>query len=344
MAYCISCPEEGYIPQQNVKIYVEDQFYPQVNALICQHYDQIQENMGNEGDGLLLYLPMLWEETPDELMEYITGHHADQLKPLKTLESLKLIWPAEVVEQIKGAGYLQYTMGYSGHQWIRGLNFTPLADGDVPNDTLLKLAGIEEWTPSDEEESPAETVEELEDERETPVFNAAQWEEDDLTMKHASDALAEGHITDEQKEKLNTLIENSRDLIRGGLSIQMIRILAQAHNKLSPLQITEDFRILLPEFNNMEIPLKPLQRAMFIVFQNHPEGVSKADMANLKDEIYSIYRKTSDKWNILKLKSNVKALSDENATTFEDKCHAMRRQFLARLDETIACHYLPVIK
>lgn len=348
MSYCISCPEEGYIPQQSVKIYVEDRFYPQVNALISQYYDQIQENMGNEGDGLLLYLPMLWEETPDELMEYITGHHADQLTPLKTVDALRLIWPAEVVDQIKGAGYLQYTMGYSGHQWIRGLNFTPLADGDQPNSTLLAMAGLEEWTPVEEESAGTEAAENPETveepEQGMPVFDAAQWEEDDLTMKHASDALAEGHITDEQKEKLNTLIENSRDLIRGGLSIQMIRILAQAQNKLSPLQITEDYRILLPEFNNMEIPLKPLQRAMFIVFQNYPEGVSKADMANLKDEIYAIYRKTSDKWNIIKLKSNVKALCDENGTTFEDKCHAMRRQFLARLDETIACHYLPVIK
>lgn len=342
MSYCISCPEEGYIPQQSVKIYVEDKFYPQVNALISQYYDQIQENMGAEGDGLLLYLPMLWEETPDELMEYITGHLPEQLTPLKTVEALKLIWPAEVVDQIKGAGYLQYTMGYSGHQWIRGLNFTPLADGDQPNSTLLKLAGLEEWTPVEEESTEEPAVEE--EQKETPVFDASQWEDDDLTMKHASDALAEGHITDEQKEKLNTLIENSRDLIRGGLSIQMIRILAQANNKLSPLLITEDFRILLPEFNNMEIPLKPLQRAMFIVFRNYPEGVSKADMENLKDEIYSIYRKTSDKWNIIKLKNNVKALSDDNTTYFEDKCHAMRRQFLARLDETIASHYLPVIK
>lgn len=341
MSYCVSCPEEGYMPQQNIKIYVEDKFYPQVNAFISEHYDQIQENLGNEGEGLLLYLPMLWEETPDELMEYVTGHRADQLKPLKTVESLKRIWPAEVVAQIKGAGYLQYTMGYSGHQWIRGLNFTPLAEGDAPNAALLKLAGVEEWTPA---ETAPEIEQPAENEPAEPVFDATLWEDDDLTMKHAMDALEEGHITDEQKEKLNTLIESSRDLIRAGLSIQMIRILAQAENELSTLQITEDYRILLPEFNNMEIPLKPLQKAMFIVFQNYPDGVSKADMPGMKDEIYNIYRKTTDKWNIFKLKNNVKALGDEELTTFEDKIHAMRRQFLARLDETIACHYLPVIK
>lgn len=339
MAYCISCPEEGYVPQQNIKIYVEDKFYPQVNAFISEHYDQIQEHLSQEGDGLLLYLPMLWEETPDELMEYVAGHLSSELKPLRTVDALKRIWPTEVVNQIKGAGYLQYTMGYSGHQWVRGLNFTPLADGETPNEVLLKLGGVDEWTAP--EDLP--TIE-LQADGEEPVFDPSQWEDDDLTMKHASDALAEGHIAPEQVEKLNLLIENSRDLIRGGLSIQMIRILAQAENQLSPLTITDDYRILLPEFNNMEIPLKPLQRAMFIVFQNYPEGVSKSDMAQLKDEIYSIYRKTSDKWNILKLKSNVKALSDEESTTFEDKIHAMRRQFLARLDETIARHYLPIIK
>lgn len=340
MAYCISCPEEGYIPQQNVKIYVEDQFYPQVNAFINQHYEQIQENLSKDGDGLLLYLPLLWEETPDELMEYITGHHADQLKPLKTVEALRRIWSPEIVSQIKGAGYLHYVMGFESGKWFRGLYFTPLAEDGVPNAELLKMAGVEEWIAP--EEAP-ETME-IDLENASDWFNAEAWEEDDQTMKHVADALQAGHITEEQKQKLATLMENSRYLISAGLSIQMIRLLAQAENELSELQITDDYRILLPGFNNMEIPLKPLQKAMFIVFRNHPEGVCKADMSQLSEEIYNIYRKTSDKWNIFKLKSNVKALSDENTTTFEDKCKAMRRQFLARLDETIAKHYLPVIK
>ena len=338
MTYCISCPEEGYIPQQNVKIYVEDHFYPKVNAFIRENYDKIQESLSEAGDGLLLYLPMLWEETPDELIEYITGHHADQLNPLITTEALQRIWPSEVIRQIKGSGSLQYTMGFESGKWMRGLKFTPWADQDIPNETLLRWAGVEEWN------EEGINVQQEEPNIKDIVFDATLWEEDDLTMKHVADAIEEGHITDEQMQKLNLLVEHSRCLISAGLSIQMIRVLAQAENELSTVEITDDFRIILPGLNNMEIPLKPLQTAMYIVFRNHPEGVSKTDMEQLSEDIYSIYKKTSDKWNGFKLKNNVRAWSDTNTTTFEDKCHAMRRQFYARLDETVARHYLPLIK
>lgn len=366
--YTIPCPQEGYIPQNEIKLYVETAYNAPINAYIQEHYDQIQANLGDKQEGLMLYFPLLWEEMPEELIEFLTGHKPEQLATLSTAEVIRRLWPSQVIDAIQGPALLKYEMRCSRMGFERVFALTPLCDEQGnPTEALLQLAAVPEATDQQTEvgknpdvaaentEAVAENTAENEpfvplepapepEEWPADLFNADFWEEDDLTMKQVADALAEGYLTAEQQTKLEALQDNARSLISAGVSIQMVRLLAQSHNQLSSLQITEDHHIILPEFNNMEIPLAALQKTMFILFSQRPEGVSKADMPAMKDEIYELYRKISDKWNILKLKSNVKELVDQEGDTFEKKCHAMRRQFLARLERSIAEHYLPIIK
>jgi hypothetical protein len=42
---------------------------------------------------------------------------------------------------------------------------------------------------------------------------------------------------------------------------------------LSKLVIDNNNRIFLPDFGNIEIKLRPLEKALYILYLNHPEGL-----------------------------------------------------------------------
>lgn len=43
--------------------------------------------------------------------------------------------------------------------------------------------------------------------------------------------------------------------------------------KLSKLVVTKDLRIFLPDYENMEITMEPLVKAVFLLFLKRPEGI-----------------------------------------------------------------------
>ena len=71
------------------------------------------------------------------------------------------------------------------------------------------------------------------------------------------------------------LAEGRTDLLLKAISVpvlEQLRIEA-ARATLSPLLITRDYRFLLPEYNNKEVQLSPIHKALYLLFLNHPEGI-----------------------------------------------------------------------
>lgn len=55
--------------------------------------------------------------------------------------------------------------------------------------------------------------------------------------------------------------------------------------------ITKDYRILLPDYNDMEIKIEPLVKAVFLLFLKHPEGILFKHLPNYREELTGIYAK-----------------------------------------------------
>jgi len=80
-------------------------------------------------------------------------------------------------------------------------------------------------------------------------------------------------LRDEVAEILESLENNVKKLRLQGVTLSAIHEFIDKQEPLSPLVITEDLRIFLPAYNNIEIELSAQRKALYFLFLNHPEGI-----------------------------------------------------------------------
>ena len=76
-----------------------------------------------------------------------------------------------------------------------------------------------------------------------------------------------------------------------GLNEWTFRGLFKTKSQLSRLIITKDYRILLPDYNDIEVKLEPLVKAVYLLFLRHPEGIIFKELADYRDELLNIYKR-----------------------------------------------------
>ena len=59
--------------------------------------------------------------------------------------------------------------------------------------------------------------------------------------------------------------------------------------KLSPLVIDADLKLRLTNYNNAEVRLHPLSKALYILFLKHPEGIELRSISDYRSELQDIY-------------------------------------------------------
>ena len=109
--------------------------------------------------------------------------------------------------------------------------------------------------------------------------------------------------------------------------------------KLSVLQITKDFRIILPDYNNMEISMPTLSKAVFFFYLRHPEGLRFKELIDYRDELLQTYYRISDRCDSAKMKQSVDELVDSTRNSINEKCSRIRAAFVTRFSDDLAKNY-----
>ncbi len=103
----------------------------------------------------------------------------------------------------------------------------------------------------------------------------------------------EGFISQIGEESIDDLMEEVRERIeklrQRGIAEYLLEQLIHPDNRLSRLVITKDYRILLPDYHNMEIKMEPLVKAVYLLFLNHPEGIVFKSLPDYRQELVQIY-------------------------------------------------------
>lgn len=76
-------------------------------------------------------------------------------------------------------------------------------------------------------------------------------------------------------------MEQIEEILRGKLSI--------AQDRVSPITVNRDLKIILPAYNELELRLPPLLRAIYILFLRHPEGIVLKQFSDYRNELEEIY-------------------------------------------------------
>ena len=98
-------------------------------------------------------------------------------------------------------------------------------------------------------------------------------------------------------------------------------------------------RIILPEYNNMEITMEPINKAVFFLFLRHPEGIIFKHLPDYRKELAEIYQMIKPLGFNDRAIRSIEDVTNPCLNSINEKCARIRGAFISQFDESIAKHY-----
>lgn len=131
------------------------------------------------------------------------------------------------------------------------------------------------------------------------------------------------------------------DLLLKAISIpvlEMLRVEA-ARARLSRMTITKDFRFILDDYNK-EVLLTPLQKALYLLFLNHDEGIEFKDLPDHRDELRRLYAMVAPGMERERIEETVNRLTNPLNNTINEICSKIKAAFAQHTDEYTLTYYM----
>jgi uncharacterized membrane protein len=380
MKYSITFKGLPFEPAKRQVIYVENLYDERINALVKDNYQQIKWIFGRANLDFI-YLPMFFndEETKEKVLYYAPYLTTEIIEKTELRSSYLLGYMSHGENRDKITSSLLYSPKKDEEEWIfQGQTID--IDGDGRSLTIqwfeVVAALIEEelskeganrirlhipvsdedegvlyrsdddWT---DEESKVEysSTPSLWDKfgRELKKFSKKCVEEEgysETTNEPAPSSLDE--ILDEDvRETLEELEKKIERLRLLGIPLDVIVAFVARYETVSRLLITDDLRIILPDYNNIEVKMPALYKAVYLLFIYHRnEGIVLQQLEHYHSELVLFYRKTKniDQLTPRQLESINKLESSwDDDGSIHVVLSRIKKLFKNAIDEHLAKHY-----
>lgn len=132
------------------------------------------------------------------------------------------------------------------------------------------------------------------------------------------------------------------DLLLRAIGVPLLEELrleaARAH--LSRLLITRDYRFVLLDYQQREIELQPVHKAVYLLFLNHPEGIEFKRLGDYRSELTRYYIATARMLDKDKIEEGVAHLVNPLDNAINEKCSRIKKTMLELMDEYRASYYI----
>jgi hypothetical protein len=125
-------------------------------------------------------------------------------------------------------------------------------------------------------------------------------------------------------------------------SLRERMLFAQNMKKFSPLstlRIDKKYKIFLSEFGNIEIKLRPLEKALYFLFLKYPEGIYHSSLSEHRSELYEIYSKISTMGDLVEMKERINDMVNTLNDSASQKMSRIKRVFEEAIGRDLAKHY-----
>ena len=124
-----------------------------------------------------------------------------------------------------------------------------------------------------------------------------------------------------------------------GIAQHILEDLIRPDDSPSRLIIAKDYRIILPDYRNLEIKMEPLVKAVYLLFLNHPEGILFKHLPDYRKELTIIYVKLKPYGMNDKVLQSIEDVTNPLLNSINEKCARIRGAFVGQFDDHIARHY-----
>lgn len=356
MNYQLSFANLPFKPDKSQVIYVESLYDEQANRFITDNYHELRQWFEYRGYEFI-YLPMLFKD--DELKRKVL-YYAPYLetkivadKSLRSSYLLNFLSSSHLGEAVKPS--ILFGPERCGDEWLFQACELPLS-GVASKDIIQLLDAVSSGTlfvnescamsdnvlmnyqPSSEPRSSMSIEsDEKRSARKRSLFSRmvdriqGELFEDD-TENYAP-------LRDEVAEILESLENNVKKLRLQGVTLSAIHEFIDKQEPLSSLVITDDLRIFLPEYNNIEIELSAQRKALYFLFLNHPEGIVLQHLEEYHKELMNYYKQTNGGVVTPRMEESIKKLETYGNNQLNVVITRIREAFCSKFDERLARHY-----
>lgn len=156
--------------------------------------------------------------------------------------------------------------------------------------------------------------------------------------------------TEEELAEEQSLIETAKVLRELRMTVQKLRLegvsLMAIHefiDKQEPLScmiITTDYRIFLPDYNNMEIEMGALPKAIYFLYLRYPEGIIYKHMQDYYNELFNIYKQLRPNTDEARLNLTITKVVNPLGNALNENIARIRKAFVEKFDDHLANNYI----
>ena len=332
----ISLTNLPYEPSWGEVIYVENEFDEKTNQVILENIGLIRECFAKH-NFVFVYLPLLASELASDkniwkYREPYKSHISDiKLPPLKSDYLLNFLTNQENRNKIHPC-ILRYNYSMINPQYV---------DGEL----------VEGW--NNIYDTFTFDICEAKDTKDYFEFLSEQvsgklgWWSGVCCMGKKEYEDADDAFEDETTKRLLAEVRYKIELLRRqGVSDIILESLVKPEPKLSRIIITKDYHIFLPDYNDMEIKMEPLVKAVYLLFLKHPEGIFFKELPNYRRELATLYEKikgtremSRNVFGVRTYSKSIVDVTDPLCNSINEKCTRIKEAFLLNFHEDMAREY-----
>jgi len=212
-----------------------------------------------------------------------------------------------------------------------GKGYGPNGWGFVASGRDGKLIFLEGGTilPTEEEINRILSAFECEADRNAPHFS--------VTKGSYAPAALEEEISDEKYLAVKKELDAITD--KYNISIDDISAIIGRTAVLSRMRITGHGAIFLTDYNNAEVKLDPLSKALYFLYLRHPEGIAYKELFQYREELLQLYSGLSARSDQSGFSKSIDDLVNPFNNAVNVKVSRIRNAFLTVVCDRIARNY-----
>ena len=152
--------------------------------------------------------------------------------------------------------------------------------------------------------------------------------------------LAEEQSLIETAKVLRELRMTVQKLRLEGVSLMAIHEFIDKQEPLSRMVITPDYRIFLPDYNDMEIEMGALPKAIYFLYLRYPEGIIYKHMQDYYNELLNIYKQLRPNTDEARLNLTITKVVNPLGNALNENIARIRKAFVEKFDEHLANNYI----
>ncbi len=305
-------------------IYIENEYNERLNRFFLEHKELRLYHMYK-----FVYLPALIEDLKGgDVLHYLyPDAKSDAELPISLTSDYPLqylVYPGDRDQIKQGMFFFRDGRDNHGAEYVEG-DYHPLHEG-TDEEIIAQLDAIVKKV----HDKHAHAAVYCKEERPKKKEGSKNYADEQFSWELYDDDVA--IIIDEVRERFKKLKEK-------GLTEKILFRILKEKPKLSRLVITKDMRIVLPDYNNMEIKMEPINKAVFLLFLRHPEGIVFKCLPDYRKELVDIYQMIKPYGLNERVIQSIEDVTNPCLNSINEKCARIRGAFVSQFDEDLARQY-----